>query len=115
MKMDTLDVDFLEVPLLMAVIWTKVLDQKLLLFASKAFHHSPRTLQPVSSSGAPCDMYGPCGPPLAKIMGSSVMWPDDLEHLYYSYLMLLDVYLHTGLKSAVIGRTCWVKRRWSCG
>lgn len=28
-------------------------------------------------------------------MGSSVMWPDDLEHLYYSYWMLLDVYLHT--------------------
>lgn len=101
----------LEVPLLMAVILAKVLDQKLLLkrsrlshtvvsrclvFASKAFHHSPRTLQPVSSSGAfPCDMSWPCGPPLAKIMGSSVMWPDDLEHLYYSYLMLLDVYLHT--------------------
>ena len=66
-----------------------------LVFASKAFHHSPRTLQPVSSSGAPCDMSWPCGPPLAKIMGSSVMWPDDLQHLYYSYLMLLDVYLHT--------------------
>ena len=79
---------FWKFPCLWPWFWQRFWTKNCSLFASKAFHHSPRTLQPVSSSGAPCDMSWPCGPPLAKIMGVQC---DVARWFAAPLLQLLDV------------------------